>query len=147
MTEQEDAAFNRAMTQMCSTEEWATRLGISPEDLRRRFKAAGLGLLQVNGPPPAGDPWHTGARVELKRRLDLQLYDFKYSLGHSTANEAWNGAGLVMGSIHEMQEYGLLTAEEVAVYQAQVRSAYAAAQPDELYLFDDLWMWDPLNHD
>jgi hypothetical protein len=93
------------------------------------------------------DRWHTGARLELKRRLDVQLFDFKYSLGHSTYYEAWNGAGLVMGSIHEMQDYGLLTPDEVADYQTQVRSAYAEAQPADLALFDQIWMWDPLNHD
>lgn len=95
--------------------------------------------------PGADEPWHTGARVELKRRLDLQLFDFKHSLGHSTYFEAWNAAGLVMGSIHEMQKYGLLTPAEVAEYQAQVRSAFAEAQPGDLTLFDQLWMWDPLH--
>jgi hypothetical protein len=93
------------------------------------------------------EPWHTAARVEQKRRLDLQLFDYKYSLGHSTLYEAFNGAGLVAGAIHELQEYGLLEPAEVAEYLAQLRNAYAETQPrpDDLELFDQLWMWDPLN--
>jgi len=88
--------------------------------------------------------WHVGARVELKHRLEVQLFDFKYSLGHSTFYEAWNAAGLVMGSISNMQDYGLLTPAEVVDYQNQVRTAYGAAQPSDLDLFDQIWMWDPL---
>ena len=99
---------------------------------------------QCANPTPEDERWHTGARVELKKRLDVQVFDFNYSLGHSTSFEAWNAAGLVMGSIHDMQDYGLLTPAEVVDYQNQVRTAYGAAQPSDLDLFDQIWMWDPL---
>ena len=99
---------------------------------------------QCANPTPEDERWHTGARVELKKRLDVQVFDFNYSLGHSTSFEAWNAAGLVMGSIHDMQEYDLLTLVEVAKYQAQVRTAFAEAHPADLALFDQIWMWDPL---
>lgn len=91
------------------------------------------------------DTWHTSARIEQKRRLDAQLADYKASLGHCTKTYAWNTAGLVMGSIYEMQCYALLTAAESAEYQAQVRAAYGEAVPDGLALFDEIWLWDPHN--
>lgn len=91
--------------------------------------------------------WRNGARTELKRRLDIQLYDFKYSLGHSTYYEAWNSSGLVMGSIHEMQMYGLLSVEETRAYQVQVRTAFAEVHPSDLELFDQIWMWEPTEND
>lgn len=92
------------------------------------------------------EPWHTAARVEQKRRLDLQLTDYKAALGNCTLYEAFRDGGLVAGSIHDMQEYGLLEPAEVAEYLAQLLNAYAETQPlpADLELFDHLWMWDPL---
>jgi hypothetical protein len=94
---------------------------------------------------PRNTTWHTAARIEQKRRLDIQIFDYKHSLGHATYYEAWKTAGLVMGTIGELQGYGLLEPAEVAEYQAQVRTAFAEAQPADLELFDQLWMWDPMN--
>jgi hypothetical protein len=76
------------------------------------------------------------ARAELKRRLYLQIYDYRYSLGHSTDVEALQGAVLCMGSIHELREHGLLTADEVTEAWALVRSHYAERQPEYLAEFD-----------
>ena len=91
--------------------------------------------------------WLTHARRELKRRLDTQLDDFNQCLGHNTDNEVLVGAGLAMGSIHEMQAQGLLTAEETRDYQAKVRSVFAERLPEYLPHFDQLLMWEPSDHD
>jgi hypothetical protein len=78
----------------------------------------------------------SAARAELKRRLHLQIYDYRYSLGHSTDVEALQGAVLCMGSIHELREHGLLTEDEVSEARALVRRHYAERQPEYLEQFD-----------
>lgn len=87
--------------------------------------------------------WREAPRIELKHRLAIQLYDYKYSLQHATNNEAMAGAALTMGAIHEMWEQGLLTPEETAAFQAQVRADFAERVPQYLSYFDELLMWEP----
>lgn len=77
-------------------------------------------------------------RDELKRRLRVQLYDFKYTLQHCTNSEGMTDAGRCLGTIAAMRHEGLLTDEEVSEFQAQVRADFAERLPQYLEYFDAL---------